>query len=600
MIKKYLGPISLFKKPFIKQILIFLAYLLISLIFTFPLVSHLTTHSLGWEMDSYIYMWNVDTFWNEVFNFRNPFFTNRIFYPIGTNLIFHTYGVWPDILGIFFLNNLVLYMNLLIIISLALAAYTCFILLNYLTKHLPGSFISGLIYGFSPIMIAFILSQHYYFEWAALFLPLGLFVLFKFFDTLKTRYIAWLMLFFWMCFFTDYYTAILYIIIVFIAIIMFLLLFFIKKRKFFYQIFTSKKILSYVKALLPTLVLPLAFLFFFIFPLDEMRNKAFSQSNYAFYGNTNLAGFLIPSEINPILHKIHKALMSLFGLQRNYDTPSYFLGWGILGLAVTSFFINRKNKYVLTAGITGIVILLLSLGLIIRFGNIEITSQKLTPFYWFSQLPFMGLIDCPLRFPIAVQLSIAILIGIMVSKIKEKRILGKIIPGAVILFFCIEYATWNLPFSQVCVPSIYKELSKTRDNYTVLELPSGICESKGAFGCDWAIHNLHSRQMYWQTIHKKPRLGAYVSRISESQYKFFKNEPIISDLFRMTSQGGTWSNKSFSEAEISQFLDSFNIGYIIFSPNPRQTQFISAIEKIFGEHITDRQKSEGYVLYKVF
>jgi len=177
--------------------------------------------------------------------------------------------------------------------------------------------------------------------------------------------------------------------------------------------------------------------------------------------------------------------------------------------------------------------------------------------------------------------------------------LSRVILGVMLILFCFEYGTWNMQVWRVFVPSIYKQLAKSPDNYTILELPSGITESKGSFGYDGSIWALHSKQMYWQTIHKRPRLGGYISRVPSGIYEFYKKEPIISDLFEMTSFNGAWSNRSYSKEETLRFLDRFNIGYIVLSPNKRQGEFVSVIEKLFGDYIISEEGREGYILYKI-
>ena len=150
---------------------------------------------------------------------------------------------------------------------------------------------------------------------------------------------------------------------------------------------------------------------------------------------------------------------------------------------------------------------------------------------------------------------------------------------------------------QLEIPSVYKVVKNSSIQKSVLELPSGISESKGAFGYDWSINALHLKQLYWQTYHKKPRVGGYTSRLSSYQYDFYKTTPILSDLFQMTSLNGTWSNKTFSNFEIQNFIDKFQIGYIVLSPNSRQKFFSDVVENNFKEEIISTVTNEGYVLY---
>lgn len=580
-------------------ILILIGYSIGSLIFTYPLIFSITNHLPGYPMDAFTYLWNIDTFWHGVSQLHNPFFTTRTFYPIGMSLAFHTYAPLVSIPGIFLLKNLVLYMNILIFVGLIASAFLMFLLVSFLTKNEPIAFISGLLYGFSPIMTSFILSQHYYYVLAAPYLPLGALLLFQFAEKGQKRFLLGIAAIFWLSFFTDYYTTFLLVIILLVGGV--ILSWKLWQEGEFHRIFNKTQFPSYLNIFLLCFVLPMIFFFTVVFKFSDFGGWARTRSEYFYsYCNTNLAGFIIPSELNPILKPAAQALYTKVGLEKNYDTPSYFLGWSLLSLAAISFLTFRKNKYILALGTGGVVILLLSLGTAIRFGQTELLSGPLTPFYWLSQFPFLGLIDCPLRFPIVTQLSLAAFVGFLVAqKIATRKLPTILATTFLFLIFVIEYGSWNMELSPTSIPSIYQRLAAQYDPYTILELPSGITESKGGFGYDWSIQALHSKQLYWQTVHKKPRVGGYLSRVSSNTYKFYKNQPIISDLFQMTSLGGQWPGKEYTREEISKFLEHFNIGYIILSPNLHQNQFVDVVERLFDGFMLDKQESEGYILYRI-
>lgn len=568
-------------------------YFLVAIIFTHPLILHLNEALPGKPMDGFLYVWNIDTFWREISDFKNPLLAKRIFYPIGTNLIFHTYAPLISLPGIFFIDNLVLYLNLLIIASLAFSAFATFLLAYKLIKNRLIALVSGLLYGFSPIMMSFIWSQHYYFVYAAPCIPLGVLMLLKFLETFKMRYIIGAFAVWWACFFIDYYTTILLI----ITIACFLLVIASKDRETLKRLFNQKQVLTFLKTSFLVFVIPLVLLFI-AYRSVGIENFSTNRNEFFYsYCNANLAGFLTPSELNPFLNNISLLIQKRVGLERNYDTPSYFLGWTLLSLAIVSALNFRKNIHILAISVSGLVIFLLSLGTIIRFGETEILKGSVTPFHWFSQLPLLGLVDCPLRFPVAVQLSVALLVGyIFVQKIKVKR-LQIILTASLIILFIFEYGSWPMEISPVSTPAIYKKLALYPDRRTVLELPSGIAESKGAFGYDWSITALHSKQLYWQTLHKKPRVGGYISRLDHGIYEFYRTEHVISDIFTMTGLNGEWAGNNYSQEEITNFVEKFNLGYIILSPNPRQAQFKDVVEDLFSKHISSNYDSEGFILY---
>lgn len=105
--------------------------------------------------------------------------------------------------------------------------------------------------------------------------------------------------------------------------------------------------------------------------------------------------------------------------------------------------------------------------------------------------------------------------------------------------------------------------------------------------------------MYWQTLHKKPKVGVYMSRITNEKYDYFKNEQVISDIFNYSSLGGVKPTIDITDNEVKKFIDTFNLGYIIFSPNPRQGEFTNFIDSEFGNHIINRLNFDGFVYYEI-
>lgn len=571
---------------------VFLIYLLLAVVFTFPLIANIKNSLIGlWAGDGLTYIWNVFIFWSEISKNHNPFFTNQIFYPIGTNLLFHAYAPLISLPGFLFLKNLIFYLNILILFALSLAAFCLFLLSYYLTKSKIAAFFSGLIYGFSPIMFAYLIAQHYHFVYAAFIPPLGLLFLFKFFEKFKIKYFALIIFCFWMSFFIEYYSTILFVFIIGFATLFLL----IRSKNTVKDLLSKKKILKIILCSLSFFIVPLIAFLFLTHTLD-FKDKVLSKSYYPVTCSTNLASFIIPSEYNLTFANFSNYLYLKLGVERSFDTPSYFLGFVITLITIFILIKLRKNSLTLIFGLGAAIFLLLSLGPNIRFARFELLNGNLTPFYWFSKVPSLGLIDCPIRFPIVVELFVSLIVGLGLAGLVKNK---KIIYPLMFLIFLVEYGLNYIPIYSISTPLVYQKLALEKDTKSVLELPSGIAESKGAFGYDWSEQGLLNKQDYWQIIYQKPRFGGYVSRVTSNIYNFYKTEPIISDIFSMTSLNGKWSGKFYSKDQVKDFLEKFNLGYIILSPNPRQQQFLLVIDDLLKDYPYQKYTYEGFILYKL-
>lgn len=563
------------------MVLIIVGYIVAAIVSTYPLILNLGSFLPGQPNDAFVYMWNIWNFWNQISLDGNPFQTVNVMYPIGANLFFHTYAPLISVIGFPFVNNLPLFLGVLIITSVFLCGLSSYLLLYKITGNKIASFVGGLCYLMSPVLNSFIESQHYYFLFSSIFYPVGIYNIIKYKESENKKYLFYVAILFWLVISIDYYSTVLFSMLVFIFFILSV------KIKF-------KNIFSYLSIFLVSIIIPFVLLFKFEENFKEFVNHK-QQTNTSSSCNANLAGFVIPSENNFTLGKLSNYINVKNDISVNLDTPSYFVGWGILVLSLVVVLKKRKTKYVGNVAIIFFVFLLLSLGTNIKFGNYLILDGIFTPFYYFLKIPIIRLIDCPIRFPIILSLCISILIAVLISG--HKRI--KTAAVVILILLVVEYGIKNVNYSSTEVPKVYKLIKLENNNKTVLEMPSGITESKSAFGYDWSIQALHSKQMYWQTIHNKPRVGIYMSRLTSDKYNYFRNEDVISQIFTYTSARGLKPEKQIEQERILAFIQKFNLGYIVLSPNNRQVEFSDFIDENFKEFITSKEEIEGFIYYKV-
>ena len=141
-----------------KNLLVFLLYCLISIIFTYPMIFRLNAFpSTGTEplppgVDIFIYLWDMWWFKQAIMNFTNPFWTDYMFHPNGVSLLFNLANVIWSIISIplqSFLSLIAIY-NLFFIFSLVISGMGAFWLIRYFTKSDWGSFIGGCVFAFAP------------------------------------------------------------------------------------------------------------------------------------------------------------------------------------------------------------------------------------------------------------------------------------------------------------------------------------------------------------------------------------------------------------------------------------------------------------------
>jgi len=140
------------------DIAVFFLYVLIVIGVTWPLAGNLNKMMPGLGNDGgdgFIFIW--DYWWVKKQLFVGSLFdTNYIFYPQGVNLVFHTLILGQVLFGLLWGSWLPIEIvfNLSFLLSMLLAAVFAYLLVRDLWHSRWGAWLSGLIYGFSPYVLA--------------------------------------------------------------------------------------------------------------------------------------------------------------------------------------------------------------------------------------------------------------------------------------------------------------------------------------------------------------------------------------------------------------------------------------------------------------
>ncbi len=143
-------------KSIIHKLIVFSIYIIISVIITYPAIVHISTAYIGSGADSELFMWFIKWVQYAIVHFQNPLISRHILFPGGVNLMWNSSIILPALILSYltkFYGAIFTY-NIIVIGALCLSAFTAYIAtLRFVNSH-SASFFSGLIYGFSPYMIA--------------------------------------------------------------------------------------------------------------------------------------------------------------------------------------------------------------------------------------------------------------------------------------------------------------------------------------------------------------------------------------------------------------------------------------------------------------
>ncbi|MHB8362029.1 MAG: hypothetical protein ACYDBX_00195 [Patescibacteria group bacterium] len=136
---------------------VFLIYLLVISIYTFPEILRLHSSTItGIGPDTKLFIWFLQWWPYAIFHGINPFISYVTNVPYGVNIAWTTSIPFLSLIfyPITYIGGVYISYNLIVLLSFPLAAFTMFLLSLEFTNKKYIAFIGGLIFGFSPYMIA--------------------------------------------------------------------------------------------------------------------------------------------------------------------------------------------------------------------------------------------------------------------------------------------------------------------------------------------------------------------------------------------------------------------------------------------------------------
>jgi hypothetical protein len=175
-------------------------------------------------------------------------------------------------------------------------------------------------------------------------------------------------------------------------------------------------------------------------------------------------------------------------------------------------------------------------------------------------VPIVGLARTPSRFSIVLMLVVTVLFGAALYWIgqrwPQRRRVIVAMAAALLLF---ELLPAPRPLYSADVPRIYHQIAAVRDDSVrLLELPLGVRDGTQSVG------NFTARSQYFQTVHRKPLIGGYLSRVSRRRIADVRREP-MTDALIWLSEGRELgdSRRRLLAAAGPSFVNRANVGFVV-------------------------------------
>lgn len=580
-----------------ENIIVLIIYVIISIILTYPVA--FSDKIIGDGTDTYWYMWDLWHFKTSLLNFDNPYYTQYIYYPIGINLTFSAVTPFNAVLSIplQLIFDLNITYKILWLMSFFISGYGAYLLTKYLTNDVRASFISGLIFSFSPYHFSHAIGHLNLatIEW----IPFYILFLFKTVQEKKIINVVYTSFFLFLVAMSDYYY------LMFISFFTLIFICYILIQGNIGDADIQKR--DIIKRLcMMIIIFGLIFSPFAYSMIKELISTEYMYDDGFVGYSADLLAFFIPTQFHPVFKDYVSPIYKNF--TGNLAEYHVFIGYTVLFLAILAI-LKIKTKIVKFWTLCAIIFFIFSLGPILHINGIfsipveEYTTYIPLPYLLITKIPIISIARALSRWDVLLVMSVAVLAGFGLSYINniqnsenknnKKNIIFMILSGLIIFeFLAIPY-----PVTNTNIPKFYYELANDSENYAILEIP------------DYADHVTLSMFMYYQTVHKKRLINGYTSRTPRSSIEFKLITPLIRDLHltmidsKIPELRNDITNINITDIGPS-ILNYYNVQYIIVHKNYLKKEQVEYVDNILTNELRYESKiynesEDDLIVYRV-
>jgi hypothetical protein len=473
------------------------AYLLLTLVMTYPFSVRLSTHLLSSTNDFWIYPWNNWWVKKALTEGHSVYRTPYLFYPRGVELYWHGFNwfstlVWLPLQAVF---GALAAHNVTILLTYVLGAYTTYLLAYEVTHSHPAAFVAGLIYAFYPHRFSHrgqlkLLSN----QWNPLF---------AFFLVRLTRHgrlrdgvgagvtLALAGLCGWhQMLLSGLWGA------------MWLAWSLLTER----ERWDRRRLFGLALGGVLCLVLIAPFLVPMLAALGRAQETDLAPSG-SNEKSTDLLAYVLPNREHSLF--LLDGPGGLYDRYFHFGGPAATVGWTTLALAVWGAL--RRRREALPWFISALLLAILALG-----PELQVNGSTVSGFY----LPYAlikptlvgDFIRHPNRFNIVLPLPVSVLAAMGVQAILARRRTRGVALGLALLVL-FEYSVAPVPTVRPPDSAFYWRLREEMGTFAVADFPIDLSEDK--------------YYLFVQTLHERPIVGGHVSRPPVDVHAFVESVPLL-------------------------------------------------------------------------
>ncbi|MBT3350212.1 MAG: hypothetical protein HOC91_10460 [Nitrospinaceae bacterium] len=488
---------------------VFLICVVAALGMTWPTVLHLAENTVPTKyMDVSLYYWNLWWFKMALLDLgTNPVYTSYLFAPIGTTLASHTLTPYYGLIGIplQLLFGLSATFGLIYLSTFILSVLGMYLLIYHLTEDRQSSLVGAIIFTFAPWHM---LHAKFHLNLLSIqFIPLFILYLLKLLERPGAKYAILAGVYMALTALSDWN----YLLFILLFVLVFLIWAYLNEKgamtqpKFLYALCGMMGVCLF-------LVSP------FLIPL--LRVILSGEINIAGEGgareySADLAAFFVPSNLHPLWGD-SVFIRGLYSkLSGGVSEGTVFLGYTALFLGVVGVLRVEQRLTRLWVAVFALF-LVLSLGPDLQVFGKEYLGFTRLPYNWLIQhTPILKGARVPARFTVMTVLALSVLAGLGLKKIllgfapRQRALFSTMVAGLILFEFMAKPV-----FTEMKVPEPYKKFAQDKGAYSILDVPVAMPQNVNLY-------------MAYQTVHQKPIISGYISRVIPKNWKFINEDPFV-------------------------------------------------------------------------
>ncbi len=578
---------------------VFLVFTAIVLGMTWPTVMRLGGDTVPtMDMDVPLYYWNLWWFKMAILDLgTNPVHTSYLFAPVGTTLAAHTLTPYYGLIGIplQLLFGLPATYGLIYLSTFILSAFGMYLLIYHLTEDRLPSIVGALIFAFAPWHML-----HAKFHLNLLnvqFIPLFVLYLLKLLERPASKWAVLAGVFMALTALSDWN----YFLFLLLFVFVFLISAWVNER-------AAVTHPAFLRSLCGMISLSLLLVSPFLVPLIRMILSG--EIDIAGEGgargySADFAAFFLPSNLHPLWGESAFIRGLYANLSGGVSEGTVFLGYTALFLGVAGV-LRVERRLTRLWVVVFVFFMVLSLGPDFQLFGKEYFGFTRLPYNWLIQhTPILKGARVPARFTVMTVLALSVLAGFGLKAIfaglapRRRALLAAVAAGFILFEFMAKPV-----FTKMHVPEPYRHFAGDTEAYAILDVPVGLPKNANYY-------------MAYQTVHRKPIISGYISRVNPKAWKFINKDPfvrllhypeLITPATLNTAPTGLIKNKIkyvlvHRNNEYYDIVDApyFDHTKVLFARGKRKKAFLMNIHKLLSRHLKRSPLSGDRVtVYKVY